>query len=48
VLEVDLRSPAHGFYLRRRWSDAGRAVQQWGHRTVDVAAMVGPAEAVAT
>lgn len=42
VLEVDLLSPAHGFYLRRGWTEAGRAVQQWGHRTVDVAAMVAP------
>ena len=42
VLEVDLLSPAHGFYLRRGWREAGRAVQQWGHRTVDVAAMVAP------
>jgi len=43
VLEVDLLSPAHSFYLRRGWRQAGTAVQQWGHRTVDVAAMVGPA-----
>ena len=42
VLEVDLLSPAHAFYLRRGWREAGRAVQQWGHRTVDVAAMVAP------
>jgi GNAT superfamily N-acetyltransferase len=42
VLEVDLLSPAHDFYLRRGWSEAGRAVQQWGHRTVGVAAMVPP------
>lgn len=42
VLEVDLLSPAYGFYLRRGWRRAGTAVQQWGHRTVDVAAMVGP------
>ena len=48
VLEVDLLSPAHGFYLRRGWREAGRAVQQWGHRTVDVAAMVAPPEPVAT
>lgn len=42
VLEVDLLSPAYGFYLRRGWQEAGRAVQQWGHRTVDVAAMAAP------
>ena len=42
VLEVDLLSPAYGFYLRRGWREAGQAVQQWGHRTVDVAAMVAP------
>jgi GNAT superfamily N-acetyltransferase len=42
VLEVDVLSPAYGFYLRRCWQDVGRAVQQWGHRTVDVAAMIGP------
>jgi GNAT superfamily N-acetyltransferase len=40
VLEVDVLSPAFGFYLRRGWRDGGRAVQQWGHRTVDVAALV--------
>ena len=42
VLEVDLLSPAYGFYLRRGWRQAWTAVQQWGHRTVDVAAMVAP------
>jgi GNAT superfamily N-acetyltransferase len=42
VLEVDVLSPALGFYLRRGWRDAGRAVQQWGHRTVDVAALLQP------
>ena len=43
VLEVDVLSPALGFYLRRGWRDAGRCVQRWGHRTVDVAALVQPA-----
>ena len=43
VLEVDVLSPALGFYLRRGWRRAGSAVQQWGHRTVDVAALVQPA-----
>ena len=42
MLDVDVLSPAYGFYLRRGWRDTGRAVQQWGHRTVDVAAMVAP------
>ena len=42
VLEVDVLSPALGFYLRRGWRDAGRCVQQWGHRTVDVAALLQP------
>ena len=42
VLEVDVLSPALGFYLRRGWRDAGRCVEQWGHRTVDVAALVQP------
>jgi GNAT superfamily N-acetyltransferase len=42
VLEVDLLSPAHGFYLRRGWRRAGTAVQQWGHRAVDVGALVQP------
>ena len=45
VLEVDILSPALAFYLRRGWQDAGRAVQQWGHRTVDVAALVQPQNA---
>jgi len=45
VLEVDVLSPALGFYLRRGWRDAGRCVQQWGHRTVDVAALVQPQHA---
>ena len=43
VLEVDVLSPALGFYLRRGWRDAGRCVQHWGDRTVDVAALVQPA-----
>lgn len=42
VLEVDELSPALAFYLRRGWRRAGSAVQQWGHRTVDVAALVSP------
>ena len=42
VLEVDVLSPALGFYLRRGWRDAGRCVQHWGHRTVDVAALLQP------
>jgi GNAT superfamily N-acetyltransferase len=42
VLEVHLLSPALGFYLRRGWRDAGWCVQLWGHRTVDVAALVQP------
>ena len=42
VLEVDVLSPALGFYLRRGWREAGRCVQQWGHRTVDVATLVQP------
>lgn len=40
VLEVDVLSPALGCYLRRDWRDAGRCVQHWGHRVVDVAALV--------
>lgn len=42
VLETDVLSPALGFYLRRGWRQVGTAVQQWGHRTVDVAALVEP------
>lgn len=42
VLEVDALSPAYGLYLRQGWHEAGRAVQQWGHRTVDSAALVAP------
>jgi hypothetical protein len=44
VLEVDVLSPALGFYLRRGWRRVGSAVQQWGHRTVGVAALVQPRE----
>ena len=29
-------------YLRQGWREAGRAVQQWGHRTVDSAALIAP------
>lgn len=42
VLEVDVRSPALGFYRRRGWRDAGTCVTQWGSRTVEVAALVQP------
>jgi len=42
VLEVDALSPAYGLYLRQGWYEAGRAVQQWGHRTVDSAALIAP------
>lgn len=42
VLETDVLSPALGFYLRRGWRQVGTAVQQWGHRTVEVAALVQP------
>lgn len=42
VLEVDALSPAYALYLRQGWREAGRAVQQWGHRTVDSAALIAP------
>jgi hypothetical protein len=40
VLEVDVQSPALSFYLRRGWQQVGTVVQQWGHRTVETAALV--------
>ncbi len=43
VLEVDSTSPAYAFYLRRGWTEAGRAPQQWGPRLVDSAALLAPA-----
>ena len=42
VLEVDVLSPALPFYLRRGWRTVGTVVQQWGHRTVEAAALIGP------
>lgn len=42
VLEVDVQSPARGLYLRRGWVEVGTVVQQWGHRTVESAALVHP------
>ncbi len=44
VLEVDgVASPAYHWYLRRGWRELGRVTQQWGHRTVDTAALEAPA-----
>jgi len=40
VLEVDVQSPALSFYLRRGWQQVDTVVQQWGHRTVETAALV--------
>ena len=45
VLEVDALSPARALYLRRGWREVGTVVQQWGHRTVDAAVLVGPGAA---
>lgn len=42
VLEVDVLSPAHAFYLRRGWTALGTVVQQWGPRTVTSAALLAP------
>ncbi len=41
VLEVELRSPARQFYLRRGWRQVGEVEQQWG-RPVPVAVLVAP------
>ena len=43
VLEVELRSPAREFYLRRGWRQVGEVDQRWGEHDVRVAALVrGP------
>ena len=42
VLQVDPDAPARQFYGRLGWREVGTARQQWGPRTVDAVACVGP------